>query len=156
MKATDLIKNPVIFGTAAGVAVVLINLGIASLAEGSFASGYSVYIANGAFAYLIPLSVAVQMGLFRHHRNTAPGKLCGADKVGISGSFTAGASMVLCCLHHVTDILPSIGFLLATVNFLTNYKDALMAAGLAANILGSLMLIRMIRGRGTAASGSAA
>ncbi|SNQ59626.1 hypothetical protein [Candidatus Methanoperedens nitratireducens] len=63
-KIRELLKNPFIFGGTAGLLVVLFNISIASLAEGSFEKGYEVFLANGIFVYLIPLAVGVQMGLF--------------------------------------------------------------------------------------------
>lgn len=68
----------------------------------------NMLVSNGIYAYLIPLAVGVQMGLFRHHRNiTSEKKLCGSEKIGITGSVTSSATMILCCLHHVTDLLPT-------------------------------------------------
>jgi hypothetical protein len=91
-----LLKNPFIFGAATGIFVIIFNISIASLAEGSLKGGYSVFLGNGVFIYLIPLAVGVQMGLFRHHRNiTAGKKLCSSEKIGITGSFASSATMVL-------------------------------------------------------------
>jgi hypothetical protein len=140
-----LLKNPFIFGAAIGIFVIIFNISIASLGEGSLKGGYSVFLDNGVFIYLIPLAVGVQMGLFRHHRNiTAEKKLCGSEKIGITGSFTSSATMVLCCLHHVSDLLPAMGFFLATSSFLTQYKDAIIVAGLVANAAGSAYIAREI------------
>ncbi len=140
-----LLKNPFIFGAAIGILVVIFNISIASLAEGSLKSGYSAFLSNGIFVYLIPLAVGVQMGLFRHHRNmTAEKKLCGSEKVGITGSVTSSLTMLACCLHHVSDLLPTVGFILATSSFLIQYRDTIIIIGLLANVAGSAYIARAI------------
>ncbi len=143
-KIRELLKNPSIFGGTAGLLVVLFNISIASLAEGSFEKGYEVFLANGIFVYLIPLAVGVQMGLFRYHRNMINGNVSGSEKVGMAGSATSSLAMLACCLHHVSDLLPTVGFILATSSFLTQYKDAIIITGLLANVAGSAYIVRVI------------
>ncbi len=141
----SLLKNPFIFGAIIGMLVILFNILIASLAEGSFGKGYQVFLTNGIFVYLIPLAVGVQMGLFRYHRNmTAEKKLFGSEKVGITGSVTSSLTMLACCLHHVSDLLPTVGFILATSSFFIQYKDTIIIIGLLANAAGSAYIARAI------------
>ena len=140
----NLLKNPFVFGASAGILVVLFNISIASLAEGSFEKGYQVFLSNGIFIYLIPLAVGVQMGLFRYHRNITTGNIAGSEKMGMAGSATSSLTMVACCLHHVSDILPSIGLILAASSFLIQYKDAIIIIGLLANVAGSIYITRAI------------
>ncbi|SNQ60143.1 hypothetical protein [Candidatus Methanoperedens nitratireducens] len=140
----ELLKNPFIFGGAAGLLVVLFNISIASLAEGSFEKGYEVFLANGIFVYLIPLAVGVQMGLFRYHRNLINGNVSGSEKAGMAGSATSSLAMLACCLHHVSDLLPAVSFILATSSFLTEYKDTIIIIGLSVNMAGSAYIARAI------------
>ncbi len=144
-RAGSLFKNPLVFGAIIGLIVILSNISIASLAEGSFEKGYQVFLTNGIFVYLIPLAVGIQMGLFRYHRNIiAAKKLCNSEKVGVAGSATSSLTMVACCLHHISDFLPSVGFILATSAFLIQYKDSIIIIGLLANIAGSFYISRAI------------
>ncbi len=144
-KTRNLIQNPLIFGAIAGLIVIFFNISIASLAEGSFEKGYQVFLSNGIFVYLIPPAVGIQMGLFRYHRNiTADKKLCGSEKVGVAGSTASSLTMVACCLHHVSELLPSVGFVLATSSFLIQYKDNIIIIGLLANMAGSLYIAKEI------------
>lgn len=140
----NLLRNPFVFGISIGILVILFNISIASLAEGSLQKGYQVFLTNGIFVYLIPLAVSVQMGLFRYHRNITTGNIAGSEKMGMAGSATSSLTMVACCLHHVSDILPAIGFLLAASSFLIEYKDAIIIIGLVANVAGSIYIARMI------------
>ena len=138
------LRNPFVFGASAGILVVLFNISIASLAEGSFEKGYEVFLTNGIFVYLIPLAVSVQMGLFRYHRNITTGNVAGTEKMGMAGSATSSLTMVACCLHHVSDLLPSIGLILAASSFLIRYKDTIIIIGLLANVVGSIYIARAI------------
>ena len=138
-------NNPVFFGSFFGVLVIVVNIGIASLAEGSLQKGIDVYSANGFFIILVPVSVAVFMALFRAHRNlpTSANSVT-SEKIGMGGSVTSSGAMVLCCLHHVTELLPTVGFLVATTSFLTDFKDVFIVLGLMINTLASLYLLSLI------------
>ncbi len=140
----NLLKNPYVFGVSTGILVILFNISIASLAEGSLEKGYQVFLTNGIFVFLIPLAVGIQMGLFRYHRNITAGKICGSEKMGMAGSATSSLTMVACCLHHVSDLLPAAGFIIATSSFLIQYKDAIITIGLLANMAGSAYIARAI------------
>jgi Co/Zn/Cd efflux system component len=139
-----LLKNPFVFGIGAGILVVIFNISIASLAEGSFEKGYQTFLTNGIFVYLVPLAVSVQMGLFRYHRNITTGNVTSSEKVGMAGSTTSSLTMVACCLHHVSDILPSVGIIIAASSFLIQYKDTIIIIGLFANVIGSVYIARAI------------
>jgi Co/Zn/Cd efflux system component len=139
-----LLKNPFIFGASIGILVVIFNISIASLAEGSFVKGYEIFLTNGIFVYLIPVAVGIQMGLFRYHRNITTGNIAGSEKMGMAGSASSSLAMVACCLHHVSDILPSIGLILAASSFLLEYKDTIIIIGLLANVAGSIYIARAI------------
>ncbi|HEY9206357.1 MAG TPA: hypothetical protein VIO58_10600 [Candidatus Methanoperedens sp.] len=140
-----LLRNPFVFGVMAGILVMLFNILVASVAEGSLKSGYSVFLSNGIFVYLIPPAVAVQMGLFRYHRNlTTEQNVSGSEKMGMAGSATSSLAMIACCLHHVSDLLPAVGFIIATSSFLTQYKDAIIIMGLLANLAGSAYIARAV------------
>ncbi|VVB92149.1 Uncharacterised protein [uncultured archaeon] len=139
------LKNPFVFGAGIGILVVIFNISIASLAEGSIQKGYQVFLTNGIFVYLIPLAVGVQMGLFRYHRNLISGHgVSGSEKMGMASSATSSLTMVACCLHHVSDLLPAVGLILAASSFLIQYKDAIITIGLLANLAGSAYIARAI------------
>ncbi len=141
----NLLKNPFIFGASIGILVILFNISIASLAEGSFQNGYQVFLTNGIFVYLIPAAVGIQMGLFRYHRNIIEGQnISGSEKMCMAGSATSSLTMVACCLHHVSDLLPAVGFILATSSFLIQYKDTIISIGLLANMAGSAYIAKAI------------
>ena len=66
--------------------------------------------------------------------------------MGASGS-TSATTMVACCIHHVTDVLPILG-LSAAASFLTRYQRPFMLVGLAMNLIGiGIMLFVLFRER---------
>ena len=141
----NFLKNPYVFGASIGILVILFNISIASFAEGSLEKGYQLFLANGIFVYLIPLAVGIQMGLFRYHRNITTGNIAGSEKMGMAGSATSSVTMVACCLlHHISDLLPAVGFILTTSSFLIQYKNAIIIIGLLANVAGSIYIARAI------------
>lgn len=135
-------RHPLIFGASAALAVVLFNLAVASVAEGSISKGYAVFLSNGIFVYLVPIAVGVQMGLFRHYHNLRQTcRIGGTDALGASGSAVSSVAMIACCAHHIVDLLPAVGLVLAASSFLIEYKDLIIAVGLIANVIGSAYLL---------------
>lgn len=66
--------------------------------------------------------------------------------MGASGS-TSATTMVACCIHHVTDVLPILG-LSAAASFLSRYQRPFMLVGLAMNLIGiGIMLFVIYRER---------
>lgn len=61
-----------------------------------------------------------------------------------SGTATSTTSMVACCLHHLSEVLPIIGLSGAAV-FFTTYKVPVIVIGLATNGLGIGLMVRAIR-----------
>ena len=59
--------------------------------------------------------------------------------MGTSGG-TSVTTMVACCIHHVTDVLPVLG-LSAAATFLTRYQRPFMLVGLGMNIVGILVML---------------
>jgi hypothetical protein len=52
-------------------------------------------------------------------------------------------AMAACCAHHVADVLPLVG-LTAAATFLANWKIPFMIVGLLTNIIGIVVMLRII------------
>lgn len=91
----DLLNNPVTYGLISGLVIIVINLSIASIAEGSLEKGYQlVFRINDVFIYLVPIAVSVQMGLFKYHKNiTSEKKICEYERLGLTGSLISLLAM---------------------------------------------------------------
>lgn len=59
-----------------------------------------------------------------------------------SGGISTG-SMVVCCLHHVTDIMPVLGFSVLAAT-LQKYQTLFFLGGVVSNLFGILMMLRMM------------
>lgn len=139
----SLCRNPLFFGIVAGIFVIFFNIAIVSIIEGSLKNGYSVFLDNGIFIYLVPPAVGVQMGLFRWHRNITSGKkLCASEKIGMTGSVTSSLTMVLCCLHHAGELLPAAGFILAASRSSPTIKTHSSSQGCLQTLWEALLLQR--------------
>lgn len=90
------------------------------------------------------IGFGIQVGLFLHIREiNKMGDWRGpSSSIALGGGMSAG-SMVACCLHHVTDILPIVGFSAATL-FLTQYQSVFMTLGVLSNIVGLLFMVEMM------------
>lgn len=63
--------------------------------------------------------------------------------MGASGG-TSATAMVACCLHHVTDVFPVLGFS-AAASFLTRYQRPFMLVGLVMNLIGIGTMLFVLR-----------
>lgn len=91
---------------------------------------------------LLALGFGFQMGLFsyvrqelRSRQNTAAMATCG----GISTT-----TMVACCLHHVGDVVPVLGFS-AAILFFAKYQVFFIIIGILSNLLGATMMLRIVQ-----------
>jgi len=76
------------------------------------------------WAASISLGFGIQMYLFSSMRSSGEGlAACGGISVG---------SMVICCLHHLSDIFPLIG----AFSFLAGYQTPILMLGLTSNLAG--------------------
>jgi hypothetical protein len=134
---------------AAGIlgAALLAGLYVAivGLAQGL---DHAVELLVGDWYFVVPIVVGfgVQVGLFvyvrtmrRTHHSTGSSKaLAGA------GTGTSTVSMVACCAHHLTDVLPIVGLSGAAL-FLNEYRGPLMVLGILTNAIGIAVMVRLIR-----------
>ncbi|MBI2135484.1 hypothetical protein HYU06_00240, partial [Candidatus Woesearchaeota archaeon] len=68
-----------------------------------------------------------------------------AANASVTGSAAlSGTSMVACCAHHLTDLLPIIGFS-AFAMFLSKYQTVFLLTGVFSNMVGMLIMLRMLQ-----------
>lgn len=137
--------RPVIFGIIASSVLVAFYLGVVTLAQG-FEHASELLLEDWYYVLPIVVGFGVQVGLFvylrgasRHHKGVGH-----ATAVAGVGTGTSSVSMVACCAHHLTDVLPLIGVSGAAL-FLNDYRQPLMLLGIATNLVGIAVMARMIR-----------
>ncbi len=128
------------FGMLSGAAVLFSIYALLLSWLNSPEHAWSQYQALQPWISLLIIGFGIQVGLFTYLHQYR--KVCttmgmesgGAAGMAASGSISAG-SMVACCLHHGTDVLPLLG-LTAAATFLTKYQLYFVGAGVMSNVLG--------------------
>ncbi len=94
------------------------------------------------------LGFSLQVGLFAYARGAARAGGAPAHSHGIvaSGGATT-ASMVACCAHHLTDVLPVIG-VAGVATLLATYQDVLLVLGMLSNLVGVIYVLGLLRKHG--------
>ncbi len=137
------VKRHIIAGFIAGVSLLAIYAGILTLAQGT---QHALEQTASLWYWLLALIVGfgVQVGLFsfirqslRERRKSLTGGLA------TSGGVSLG-SMVACCAHHLSDILPLLG-LSSLAAFLVNYQLFFIIVGVMANAVGITMMLETIQ-----------
>jgi hypothetical protein len=141
-------SNPFLFGLGACIMVAIFSAMVPIIARGSLEEGFSMFLDNGIFIFLVPVTAGIQMGLFMYHRNLSKAAtIYRLEKVGVSGAAISSLGMVaccVCCIPSLSGILPVLGLSLASLSFLTRYKDLIILAGLLINVLGIAVMLRVI------------
>lgn len=92
------------------------------------------------FILILSVGFGIQVGLYHYIKG---------KKAPVSSSIlkTSGAastiSMIACCAHHLTDVLPLIGFSAISI-FLLQYQIYFLLLGIASNMAGIGYLLRII------------
>ncbi len=98
------------------------------------------------FVSAIAGGFGLQVGLYAYLRLVVHHtvKLAASTTATGVGTGTSSVAMVACCLHHATDVLPVLGLSGAAV-FLNDYRIALMAVGIAVNLVGIAIMVKVVR-----------
>ena len=126
-----------------------VYFGILTWAQG-WEYAISQFVLNRWYILPIFLTLGIQVALysilrFRLFIPTTSTGHTGAMMGASSG--TSVTSMVACCLHHVTDVLPILG-LSAAATYLTRYQRPFMLVSLGLNLIGIIfMLVVLYRER---------
>lgn len=136
---------PVAGGLLGALALTALYLGIVTLAE-SWAHALELARDDAPFVVPIILGFGTQVGLFVYLKRGLhlPDSTQAAGALTGAGTGTSTLAMVACCAHHVTDVLPLVGLSAAAV-FLAEYKVWFMAVGLATNLIGIAVMLRLLR-----------
>jgi hypothetical protein len=134
------------FGTGlVGMLLLMgIYLGIVSLAE-SPAHALDLFWQDKALVIPIMLGFGTQVGLYTLLKKGLymPMRVAASGATTAAGGGMSTVAMVACCAHHVTDVLPLVG-LTAAATFLANWKVPFMIVGLLTNLIGIIVMLRII------------
>jgi hypothetical protein len=137
-------KRSFLWGVIGGVLLLSIYFFIVSVAN-SF--GHAVNEFGKLWYWIAALTVGfgIQVGLFTHVRQTVKIKqqLSGATTAVATGAGVSTVSMIACCAHHLSDLLPVLGLSVAAA-FLVQYQLVFILAGVISNILGITYMLSII------------
>jgi hypothetical protein len=139
-----LVTRPVLWAVVAGASLLSIYFLILTIAN-SAAHVLDEFYAIWYWIVALTVGFSVQAGLFAYirHAGKVLSKGTATSSVAVSGGVST-TSMVACCAHHVTDIAPILGVSAAAI-FLARFQDAFMTIGIFSNIIGIMLMMRIIK-----------
>ncbi|MHB1127259.1 MAG: hypothetical protein ACYC2T_09945 [Bacillota bacterium] len=143
MLSSNLKIWPAFAGIIGSIGLLLFYFLVAVLTSRSWAHALDLFRDDALYIAAIAIGFGVQVGLFTYLRRVIRLKGTSGNMVAAAGTGTSSASMVACCLHHLSDILPLVGMSGAAI-FLSQYKYQVMGIGIAANLIGIALMIRTI------------
>ncbi|HLB12028.1 MAG TPA: cation transporter [Dehalococcoidia bacterium] len=136
---------PVVAGAVAAALLTGVYIGIVALFQDL---DHALGLIAGDWYLVVPIvaGFGVQIGLFVYVRRTLRRRQSGGSTKALAGAGTGAStiSMVACCAHHVTDVLPVLGLSGAAL-FLNDYRAPIMAVGIIVNGVGIALMILKIR-----------
>lgn len=138
----ELRTRGILWGLAAALAMLGVYFGVLWAAN---SLEHALGELRALWGWMVPIVVGfgVQVGLFVYARGATRGHMAHAHGIMASGGIST-VSMVACCAHHVTDVLPFVGLATASV-FLAQYRPIFLAAGLASNAVGLAYMLRLLQ-----------
>jgi len=134
---------PYLIGVGASLGLLAFYMGIMTLT----ADWYYAQIQFEEYRWwIIGLSIGlgIQSTLFvLMRRGLKGGEKKAARSTLVASGGISTASMVACCLHHITDIVPVLGFSVLAVT-LQKYQTLFFLGGVLSNLFGILMMIRLM------------
>ncbi len=93
----------------------------------------------------LSLGFSTQVGLFTHLKILIKDNriINNAGAVTAASTGTSSVSMIACCAHHLSEVLPIIG-LSGFAIFLTRYQIPIIIFGISMNLLGILYMLKTI------------
>lgn len=147
MRKGGVVEKPVIMGLIGGLILLFLYFVILTIAN-SFDHAIEQFI--GMWYLILPLIVGfgVQVGLYSHIRKAfCAGKMSGSTRTIVTTGGLSTTSMIACCIHHVIDVLPVIGFSALAI-FLNEYQLVFMILGILSNLVGITMMMTIIQRNG--------
>ncbi len=139
-------REAVVWGCSGAVALVGVYLVVLALAN---SAGHAISEFGRLWYWMTPLVLgfAVQLGLFAYARGAARGGSVAPARGVVASGGASTLSMVACCAHHLTDVLPLIGLAGATL-FLAAYQTLFLLLGLLSNTVGVVYMLGTLRRHG--------
>lgn len=136
-------KKPIIFGLIGSALLLVIYFSILIVAN-SFSHAVEQFIEMWYWISILVIGFGIQVGLYSYIRVSMRTNIAGATaEVAAAGGISTG-SMIACCAHHLTDVLPLIG-LSAAALFLNKYQVLFFVIGILSNLTGINLMLNIIQ-----------
>lgn len=139
-------KKEIRNGLIAGLSLLFFYFLVMTVSSASLSATVSQFKQLWYWMMALSLGFGIQVGLFTHLKIIINDNqiVNGAGAVTATSSGTSVASMVACCAHHLSEVLPIIG-LSGFAIFLTRYQIPIIVFGIVMNLLGILYIARTIK-----------
>lgn len=136
-------RLPVVIGVMGALTLAGLYMGVLTLVQ-SWDHAVELFTTDWYFLLAIIVGFGVQVGLFTYVRTSLRSSYnAGSTALAGAGAGTSTVSMVACCAHHLTDVLPLVGVSGAAI-FLADYRTPLMVLAIAINAAGIVVMLRLI------------
>ncbi len=141
-KLRQIKRKSAIYGILASISLVTLHLIIVSLFQGV---NYAISRFVELWYLMTPLVIGfgIQFGLFTYIRNFMK---MSSGTTSACGSIST-TSMIACCAHHVTDVIPFLGAS-ALGLFLLEYQPVFLILGIVSNIAGITVMTNLAKKSG--------
>jgi hypothetical protein len=131
----DVVRAGAVQGIFASIALTAFYFLVMRLLSGSWDQGLTQYRQLEPYITILVVSLGLQVwsSYLAQHLVTTDGGLKAKSNTTRKSSLVSAASMVGCCLHHLSDITPLLGSLSATFLFLAAYQKSFLVVGIAIN-----------------------
>lgn len=132
-------------GLIGGISLLLFYFIVMTVASRSWSATISQFRELWYWMIILSTGFGIQIGLFTHLQNIIKHhQMAGNPKaIAATSTGTSAISMIACCVHHLSDVLPIIG-LSGLAVFLTQYQIPLILLGVTMNVFGIFYMIGQI------------
>ncbi|MBI4330069.1 MAG: hypothetical protein HY673_02165 [Chloroflexi bacterium] len=139
-----LVSRPAITGILAGLALLGFYFLLLSVAN-SWEHALEQFAGMWYWIMALVTGFGIQVGLFSYARSYIKGAARAGATAELAGTGTVSTgSMVACCAHHLSDVLPLLGISAALV-FLDKYQFFFVVLGLVSNLVGITVMLSIIQ-----------
>src|SRR3990167_1469464 len=139
-----LVRRPIVFTLLGSFSLLTLYFLILIFAN-SLQHAIQEFLRMWYWVLLLVIGFGLQIGLFIYLK----GFIKLRKIMGVSGSIAAtgrisAGSMLACCAHHISDVIPIIGISAATI-FFNKYQILFIIIGVLSNIIGITYMLKIIQ-----------
>ena len=135
-------KKNVFYGFLGSAILLIVYFSILTIGN-NFEHAVSQFFAFWYWILLLVIGFGFQVGLYSYIRRSIRNMKGAKAEVVASGGISTG-SMIACCAHHLSDVLPIIGLSAASL-FLIKYQLFLTVLGVGSNLVGITIMLGIMQ-----------